>query len=98
MKETGRLSQQGEQNTRLLISSSLSSLDARLAGHRIHSCIPQVVVEVLQVAVDTVERKLLEGIWIKWRKLEMNAKKDVEEAFSLLAYLLVKSVVLFKFI
>ena len=71
-----------------LVSPSLKSyLDAPLARHRVvarHESVTQVTIKILDVSVDTVRRKVLEGIWIRRRKPEMNGKKEMEETLSLL--------------
>lgn len=56
------------------------SLDSPLARYRdVAHQAAATNIRVLQIAVDTGERKVLEGSWINRRKQEMTREKEIED-------------------
>ena len=60
-----------------------SYVDTPLARHRVaahHDDTPDIRVTILGVETDTVRRKILEAIWIKRVRPQINIKKEMEDA------------------
>ena len=60
-----------------------SYVDLPMARHRVsahHRKIPEVGIQILDVEHGTMRRKVLEGIWIRRLRPEINIKKEMDEA------------------
>ena len=60
-----------------------SCLPLPMARHKVsahHRKIPEVGIQILDVEHGTTRRKVLEGIWIRRLRPEINIKKEMEEA------------------
>ena len=85
MGETGRrLGIRIEEHMRALRNPSRPSyVDLPMARHRVsahHRIIPEVGIQILDIEHGTTRRKVLEGIWIRRLRPEINIKKEMEEA------------------
>lgn len=80
VRETGRpLVARIREHMRAQVSPSMKSyVNAPLARRRVvahHQRIPKIYIKVLDLCVDTVRLKALEGTWMKWTKLGMSGRR-----------------------